>query len=62
MKSVPTNVLKNLSLDIKKGELVAVIGDVGSGKSSFLYSLIGEMKCDKSVTSLTLNGSVAIVN
>lgn len=26
--------------------MVAFIGDVGSGKSSFLYSLIGEMKYD----------------
>lgn len=49
MKSVPTTVLKNISIDIKKGELIAVIGDVGSGKSSFLYSLIGEMRCDKSI-------------
>lgn len=24
--------------------MVAVVGDVGSGKSSLLYSLIGEMK------------------
>ena len=24
--------------------MVAFIGDVGSGKSSFLYSLLGEMK------------------
>ena len=39
------SVLQNISLDAKKGELIAVIGKVGSGKSSLLASLIGEMSC-----------------
>jgi len=30
-------------LQIKSGEFVCFIGDVGSGKSSFLSSLIGDM-------------------
>lgn len=42
--SEENNVLKNLNINIKKGAMVAFVGDVGSGKSSFLYSLIGEMK------------------
>jgi ABC-type multidrug transport system fused ATPase/permease subunit len=36
-------VLKALNLKIKRGELVFVIGGIGSGKSSLLYSLIGEL-------------------
>ncbi|KAK9281855.1 hypothetical protein L1049_004761 [Liquidambar formosana] len=36
-------VLKNLSLEIKKGELAAIVGTVGSGKSSLLASVLGEM-------------------
>lgn len=36
--------LEDLNVNIKKGEFVAVIGDIGSGKSSFLYSLLGELK------------------
>lgn len=32
-----------MNLTIKKGEFVTVIGDVGSGKSSFLSALIGDM-------------------
>ncbi|XP_057963712.1 ABC transporter C family member 4 isoform X2 [Malania oleifera] len=36
-------VLKNLNFEIKKGELAAIVGTVGSGKSSFLASIFGEM-------------------
>ncbi|KAJ7955107.1 ABC transporter [Quillaja saponaria] len=36
-------VLKVLSLEIKKGDLAAVVGTVGSGKSSLLASILGEM-------------------
>ncbi|KAJ0955316.1 putative ABC-type xenobiotic transporter [Helianthus annuus] len=36
-------VVKNLSFEIKKGELAAIVGTVGSGKSSLLSSVIGEM-------------------
>ena len=36
--------LSNLNLSIAKGSLVAVVGSVGSGKSSFLYALLGEMQ------------------
>lgn len=36
-------VLKDINLNIKKGELTAVVGTVGSGKSSILASILGEM-------------------
>ncbi|KAH9619018.1 hypothetical protein KSS87_012360 [Heliosperma pusillum] len=36
-------ILKNINLDIKKGQLAAVVGTVGSGKSSLLASILGEM-------------------
>ena len=35
--------LRNLNLRIMKGEFVCIIGDVGSGKSSLLSTLIGDM-------------------
>lgn len=35
--------LSNLNVTVPKGSLIAVVGSVGSGKSSFLYSLLGEM-------------------
>jgi len=36
--------LKNISCCIEKGSLVAVVGPVGSGKSSFLAAILGEME------------------
>ncbi|OVA14888.1 ABC transporter [Macleaya cordata] len=36
-------VLKDLNLVIKKGEIAAIVGTVGSGKSSLLGSILGEM-------------------
>lgn len=35
--------LKDINLNIKKGEFVCVIGDVGAGKSSILNALNGDM-------------------
>lgn len=35
--------LRNIDLKVKKGEFVCVIGDVGSGKSSLLSAIIGDM-------------------
>ncbi|KVH94466.1 AAA+ ATPase domain-containing protein [Cynara cardunculus var. scolymus] len=37
------DIIKNLNFEIKKGELAAIVGTVGSGKSSLLASVIGEM-------------------
>ncbi|KAG0069645.1 hypothetical protein BGZ89_002459 [Linnemannia elongata] len=36
--------LKNIDLKIPRGQLVAIVGAVGSGKSSLLNALVGEMK------------------
>ena len=35
--------LKNMNLSIKKGSFVCIIGEVGSGKSSLLSAMIGDM-------------------
>uniref|UniRef100_A0A672I8F6 ATP-binding cassette, sub-family C (CFTR/MRP), member 2 n=1 Tax=Salarias fasciatus TaxID=181472 RepID=A0A672I8F6_SALFA len=52
--------LKNVSLEIKPGQLVAVVGAVGSGKSSLISALLGEMhKSDSSRASV--QGSIAYV-
>lgn len=36
-------VLKNVTMKIKKGQVTAIVGTVGSGKSSLLASVLGEM-------------------
>jgi ABC-type phosphate/phosphonate transport system ATPase subunit len=35
--------LKDISLNVKKGSFVCIVGDVGSGKSSLLHAINGEM-------------------
>uniref|UniRef100_A0A3Q2NT43 Canalicular multispecific organic anion transporter 1 n=1 Tax=Fundulus heteroclitus TaxID=8078 RepID=A0A3Q2NT43_FUNHE len=51
--------LKNVSLDIKPGRLVAVVGAVGSGKSSLMSALLGEMHSTKGF--INIQGSLAFV-
>ena len=48
--------LKNINLEIKKGSLVAIVGPVGSGKSSILSAILGEMK--KLEGDVIVNGSI----
>jgi ABC-type transport system involved in cytochrome bd biosynthesis fused ATPase/permease subunit len=67
--------LKEVEMRIPKGKLVFIIGKVGSGKSSVLYSLVGEMKTSKfrpfaarndpkknGETKLQRNGSVVFLS
>lgn len=35
--------LKDIAFNIKQGEFVCIVGDVGAGKSSFLMSIIGDL-------------------
>ena len=36
--------LKNISIKIKTKKLVAIVGQIGSGKSSFLSAILGDMQ------------------
>ncbi|XP_024537956.1 ABC transporter C family member 13 isoform X1 [Selaginella moellendorffii] len=56
--SLPT--LKRISLDIPKGSLVVVLGQVGSGKSSLLHAILNEMNCERD--SVYVSGSTAFVS
>jgi ABC-type multidrug transport system fused ATPase/permease subunit len=47
-------------LSIQRGELVAIVGSIGSGKSAFLQGLTGELPCEERGT-VVLGGSVSYV-
>ncbi|CCD69448.1 ABC-type glutathione-S-conjugate transporter [Caenorhabditis elegans] len=51
--------LREISFKIQKGQLVAIVGKVGSGKSSLLHALLGEM--NKLSGSVQINGNIAYV-
>ncbi|PON89300.1 ATP-binding cassette containing protein [Trema orientale] len=52
-------VLNNVSLGLQRGSFVVVIGEVGSGKSSLLNSILGEMRLVHG--SIQSSGSMAYV-
>ncbi len=39
-----TNIIQNLSMDVKKGERIALVGDIGTGKSTILKIILGLVK------------------
>ena len=49
--------IKNTNLTVPKGQIIAMVGPVGSGKSSFLQGLIGEMR--RETGSVKFGGSVS---
>ncbi|XP_011700174.1 PREDICTED: probable multidrug resistance-associated protein lethal(2)03659, partial [Wasmannia auropunctata] len=51
------NTLENLNLEIERGKLYAVIGMVGSGKSSFLSAILGEISLTEG--QVKVNGDVS---
>uniref|UniRef100_A0A669EP13 ABC-type glutathione-S-conjugate transporter n=1 Tax=Oreochromis niloticus TaxID=8128 RepID=A0A669EP13_ORENI len=51
--------LKRISVSVPRGSLVAVVGPVGSGKSSLLSAMLGET--EKRSGQVTVKGSVAYV-
>lgn len=52
-------VLEDITLSIKKGSLVGVVGQVGSGKSTLLSAILGDT--EKIKGSCAVNGSMAYV-
>ena len=55
----PPMVLKDVHLRVNKGELVAVVGKVGSGKTALCSAFLGELK--KWDGEVTMKGSVAYI-
>ena len=58
IQQIDHQIFKNANLKIEKGEFLYLIGDTGSGKSSLLKALYGEIKIDIgniTVTNINLN-------
>lgn len=53
-------ILKDIDLSIKKGEFIAVVGKVGSGKSSLLLAMMNEMVRQKGI--IKKNGKIAYIS
>lgn len=51
--------VKNLNATFEKGKLYAIIGSVGAGKSSVLYSALGELELRTG--SIRKNGNIAFI-
>ncbi|PIO52341.1 ABC transporter, ATP-binding protein, partial [Teladorsagia circumcincta] len=51
--------LRNITMTVGRGQLVAIVGKVGAGKSSLLQAILGEM--NKISGSVNVSGSVAYV-
>ncbi|XP_046392416.1 ATP-binding cassette sub-family C member 4-like [Ischnura elegans] len=55
--NVSENTLNNITLDVKPGMLVAIIGPVGAGKSSLLHAILHELPLSSG--SIQVGGSVS---
>jgi len=59
-------ILKNVNFKARKGELIAVIGEIGSGKSSLLQAILNNLlivdEKEGKKTKISLNGSVSYVS
>uniref|UniRef100_A0AAY4E1J1 Multidrug resistance-associated protein 4 n=1 Tax=Denticeps clupeoides TaxID=299321 RepID=A0AAY4E1J1_9TELE len=53
IKTLDAPTLQNLTFTVKPGQLLAVIGPVGAGKSSLLSSILGELPKDKGVMKIS---------
>ncbi|NXF22407.1 MRP4 protein, partial [Rhodinocichla rosea] len=59
-KGLETPTLQQISFTVRRGELLAVIGPVGAGKSSLLSAILGELPKDKG--SINVTGRIAYVS
>uniref|UniRef100_A0A8P0T751 ATP binding cassette subfamily C member 12 n=1 Tax=Canis lupus familiaris TaxID=9615 RepID=A0A8P0T751_CANLF len=56
----PKLVLHNISFVVRKGKVLGICGNVGSGKSSLIAALLGQMRLQQGIVAV--NGTVAYVS
>uniref|UniRef100_D3ZIZ6 ATP binding cassette subfamily C member 12 n=1 Tax=Rattus norvegicus TaxID=10116 RepID=D3ZIZ6_RAT len=56
----PKSVLHNISFVVRKGKVLGICGNVGSGKSSLISALLGQMQLQKGVVAVS--GPLAYVS
>ncbi|KAL8557357.1 hypothetical protein ACS0TY_004697 [Phlomoides rotata] len=52
--------LRNINLEVKKGDKIAICGEVGSGKSTFLSAILGEVPITQG--TVQVHGTIAYVS
>ena len=55
-------ILKNINFEIKQGEFVCIIGEVGCGKSSLLQAILNNMLSLARGSKIYVNGSISYVS
>ncbi|XP_047385033.1 ATP-binding cassette sub-family C member 12 isoform X2 [Sciurus carolinensis] len=56
----PKSVLHNISFVVRKGKVLGICGNVGSGKSSLIAAVLGQMQLQKGIVAV--NGTLAYVS
>ena len=59
LDEVKSNILTDINIDMKSGDFLAVVGQVGCGKTSLLYSIMDETIVNGGAS--TVAGSIAYV-
>lgn len=54
--------LYSITLEIARGSLVAIVGSVGSGKSSLISAMLGEMENIKGHINIQVKGKPFVLN
>ncbi|KAI6200171.1 Mrp-4 [Aphelenchoides besseyi] len=57
----PAATISDINLNVLRGQLIAIVGRVGAGKSSLLQALLGEMECLKGQMEIHDGASLAYV-
>lgn len=53
--------IEDIELDVNRGERIMILGEAGSGKSSLLYSILGEMQATNAKTHIARTHKVGFI-